>query len=158
LPIVNVSWSEAVAYAEWLSGVTGARYRLPTEAEWEYAARGGATTTYPFGDELLPTHARFSFRQTEERPLAANDRSINRNDFRLYHMLGNVREWVADAWSDHYAGAPADGRAAPGGAGERVVRGGSYADGADALRVAARVRLGAAGDRYTGFRLLRELD
>ncbi len=160
LPAVNVSWQTARDYAAWLSEVTGARYRLPSEAEWEYAARAGTTTPYPFGDELLPTHARFSFRGAEERPLAANDRTINRNDFRLYHMVGNVREWVEDTWFEDYHGAHGNGSARiVGNAGPRVVRGGSYADGADALRSAARTSLDAsASDVYTGFRVVRAIE
>jgi len=158
LPAVNLNWQDARDYAAWLSARTGQRYRLPSEAEWEYAARGGTTTTYPAGDELLPTHARFSFKQALSRPLAANDRSLNRNGFRLYHMLGNVREWVTDAWQADYRSAPTDGSAVTAGD-ARVVRGGAYADDADALRSAARLALPAATrDALTGFRVLRELD
>lgn len=157
-PAVNVPWQLARDYAEWLTGIMGATYRLPSEAEWEYAARAGTTTPYPFGEDIVPTDARYSFTTELTEPVAANDRSVNRNAFRLYHMLGNVREWVADAWHDSYEGAPA-GAAARRGEGPRVVRGGSYADGADALRVAARLPLAPdAGDRYTGFRVLREID
>lgn len=96
-PVVNVSWNDAQAYGKWLSTQTGKLYRLPTEAEWEYSARAGTTSKYPFGDELLPTHARFAYSTTPESPLPKADRSINRNKFRLYHMVGNVREWVADS-------------------------------------------------------------
>jgi formylglycine-generating enzyme required for sulfatase activity len=157
LPAVNVSWAQAQAYAKWLSGLMNAEYRLPSEAEWEYVARGGSTTEYPLGEELLPTHARYSFRRTEDQPLAANDRSLNRNGFRVYHIVGNVREWVADSWVANYAGAPSDGSARQGGS-EKVVRGGSYADGADSLRSAARLPLNGAGDAFTGFRLVRSLN
>lgn len=158
-PVVNVTWAQAEAYAAWLSGLLGATYRLPSEAEWEYAARGGSTTEYPLGDELLPTHARYSFKSTLDEPLPANDRSLNRNAFRLYHIIGNVREWVADAWAATYSDAAADGRARPGSNAARAVRGGSYADAADALRTAARRSLDAgAADVHTGFRLVRLLD
>ena len=158
LPVVNVSWAMATAYAQWLSATSGINYRLPSEAEWEYAARAGSTTAYPFGSEILPTHARYSFKTTATTPLPAADRSVNRNDFKLYHMLGNVREWVADAWQASYAGASADGRARSDGEARRVVRGGSYADHASALRSAARVPLDAAGDAYTGFRVARSVE
>ena len=158
LPVVNVSWAMATAYAQWLSVTSGINYRLPSEAEWEYAARAGSTTAYPFGSEILPTHARYSFKTTATTPLPAADRSVNRNDFKLYHMLGNVREWVADAWQASYAGASADGRARSDGEARRVVRGGSYADHASALRSAARVPLDAAGDAYTGFRVARSVE
>ncbi len=155
-PVVNVSWAQAEAYAKWLSRLLSADYRLATEAEWEYAARGGSTSEYPLGDELLPTHARYSYKNKLDEPLPANDRSLNRNEFRLYHIIGNVREWVADTWAETYAGAAADGSAHSGG-GEHVVRGGSYADAADALRSAARLPL-ATSDAQTGFRLVRQVD
>ena len=157
LPAVNVSWDLAHEYTRWLSSITRAEYRLPSEAEWEYAARGGTTTTYPFGDELLPTHAHFSFRNPHSKPLAANDRSLNRNDFRLYHIVGNVREWVLDGWTENYRNAPANGSAKAGNDHSvKVIRGGSYADGDDALRTAARTSQAAAtGDKFTGFRVVR---
>lgn len=157
-PVVNVSWAQANDYTKWLSSNSGATYRLPSEAEWEYAARGGTTSPYPFGDEVLPTHARFSFRNVQSQPLAANDKSINRNGFRLYHMIGNVREWVLDAWHDNYSGAPADGSARERAAGQGVARGGAYRDGADDIRSASRVGLPTNNtDAFTGFRVLREV-
>lgn len=158
LPVVNVSWAAAQAYVQWLSETTGADYRLPSEAQWEYAARAGSTTPYPFGNELLPTHARYSFKSNVSTPLAAGDRSVNRNDFKLYHMLGNVREWVADGWRANYANASADGSAQSGDDGRHVVRGGSYADRAAALRSAVRVPLDGKGDQYTGFRVVRMVE
>ena len=77
-PIVNVSWNDAIAYTTWLSEQTGNSYRLPNEAEWEYAARAGTTSTYPFGDEILITDAVFSDRKQLSAPLPKTDRSINR--------------------------------------------------------------------------------
>jgi formylglycine-generating enzyme required for sulfatase activity len=155
--MVNVSWEDARAYTDWLSQVTGAVYRLPSEAEWEYAARGGTTSEYTSreGDKILPTDARFD----ADSPLPVNDRSVNANGFRLRHMYGNVREWVADAWSPNYRGAAADGTPYGGGGNAaRVVRGGSYADDAYKLRSAARERLPVTSrDRKTGFRLVREV-
>ena len=158
LPAVNLSWTMAQDFTRWLSQQSGASYRLPSEAEWEYAARAGHSGRYPAGDELLPTHARFSFKGTQSAPLAANDRSLNRNDFRLYHMLGNVREWVNDVWHDSHQGAPADGSPRSGDSSARVARGGSYADHADRVHLAARLKLdAAASDAFTGFRVVREL-
>ncbi|HHJ15161.1 MAG TPA: hypothetical protein ENJ80_00520 [Gammaproteobacteria bacterium] len=156
-PMANVSWNDARAYVEWLSQVTGAVYRLPSEAEWEYAARAGTTTEYPFseGDKILPSDARFD----ADSPLAVNDRSVNANSFRLRHIMGNVREWVADVWQENYRGVPGDGsaRLQPDN-GKRVVRGGSYADTASRLRSAARSGLPAdTRDRMTGFRVVREI-
>ncbi len=158
MPVVNVSWAAATAYAQWLSTSSGASYRVPSEAEWEYAARAGTTTPYPFGQEILPTHARYSYKSTESTPLPANDRSVNRNDFKLYHMLGNVREWVADAWNATYSSASADGQTQSTGDGRHVVRGGSYADHASALRSAARMPLSTTGDQFTGFRVARAVE
>lgn len=158
-PVVNVTWSDAVAYADWLSEKTGRVYRLPSEAEWEYAARGGTTTIYPFGDEIDFSFAVFTYRSKLNSPLPKTDRSINRNSFRLYHIIGNVREWVADYWNASYAGAPADASArTDGDSSRRVIRGGSYNDPAEELRSGARVSLPAgSADRYTGFRVIQEM-
>jgi formylglycine-generating enzyme required for sulfatase activity len=159
LPMVNVSWEMASEYTEWLSNKTGAKYRLPTESEWEYAARAGTTTVYPFGDEILPTHARFSFRAIASSPLANDNRAINRNNFRLYHMVGNVQEWVEDGWENSYVNAPSDSQARRGNSHERVVRGGSYLDGPDKVRSAYRTFLAAdASNAATGFRIVREVE
>ena len=158
-PVVNVSWNDAVAYTNWLSAKTGNQYRLPSEAEWEYAARARTTTKYPFGDEILLTDAVFSSIKPLTSPLPRSDRSINRNKFRLYHMAGNVREWVLDSWSENYNNAPADGSAYTNASSDsRVVRGGSYADNDDALRSGARFKLPVNNaDEYTGFRIVQEL-
>lgn len=157
-PAVNVSWKDAQSYTHWLSSATGKTYRLPTEAEWEYAARGGTTGDYPFGDgsKVLPSDARFE----AAGPLPVNDRSVNVNGFRLRHIIGNVREWVADAWFDNYRSVPKDGRARTSSATPlRVVRGGSFADSAYRLRASAREALTAdTRDNRTGFRLVREIN
>jgi formylglycine-generating enzyme required for sulfatase activity len=156
-PVVNITQSEAISYADWLSQKTGQIYRLPSEAEWEYAARAGTKTEYPFGDEILISNAVFSDKKKLSAPLPKSDRSINRNKFRLYHMVGNVREWVADTWYADYSGAHEDDRARiDASVNEFVVRGGSYADPAAALRSGARIKLSSA-DNYTGFRVLQEL-
>lgn len=105
MPAVNVNWYLARDYAAWLSELTGAEYRLPSEAEWEFAARAGSSSRFPDGrDHLAPGDARFA--AASGRPLAANDRSLDDNAFHLYHMAGNVREWVADSWFEDYAGHP----------------------------------------------------
>jgi len=156
-PVVNITHSDATTYTEWLSEKTGQSYRLPSEAEWEYAARAGTKSEYPFGDEILITNAVFSDKKKLSAPLPKSDRTINKNKFRLYHMVGNVREWVADTWHDGYSGAPVDGSAyVDTGANQYLVRGGSYADPAEALRSGARQKLLSA-DNYTGFRVLQEL-
>jgi len=158
-PVVNVTWEMASDYARWLSSITNATYRLPSESEWEYAARGGTDTPYPFGGEILPTHTRFSFRGAQETPLASDDRSVNRNKFRLFHMVGNVQEWVQDTWNDNYAGAPMDTSARLTGGHEKVVRGGSFRDGPEKIRSASRTYLAAGNANITtGFRIVREVD
>jgi formylglycine-generating enzyme required for sulfatase activity len=158
-PAVLVSWTEATSYAQWLSMETGQRYRLPSEAEWEYAARAGSTSPYPFGDNVTPAAARSSANGAVSSPLPSSDRSVNGNTFRLWHMIGNVREWVADGWYPDYANAPANGSAHPDGAAtSRTVRGGSYSDGMLPLRSAARLGLApSTQDATTGFRVVREL-
>jgi formylglycine-generating enzyme required for sulfatase activity len=159
LPIVNVSWNDARAYTAWLTSVTGSHYRLPTEAEWEYAARAKQKGLYPQGDQLSPTDAHYT---TAARPagLAARTERFNRNGFRLYHTIGNAREWVQDRWSASHEGTPTDGSARdPGGdGGTRVVRGGAFTDTAAKLRLSTREQMDAdAHDAVTGFRVVREV-
>jgi formylglycine-generating enzyme required for sulfatase activity len=158
-PVVNITWHQAQDYTHWLTDSTGNHYRLPSEAEWEYAARAGTDTNYPSGDQLSHNDAVYSDDQRLNSPLPKTDRSIKRNPFQIYYMAGNVREWTLDYWHADYTGAPADGSAWLSDATEyRVVRGGSYADGSEALRSAARTRLPAnSADRYTGFRIVQDL-
>lgn len=149
-PIVNVSWFDAQAYVAWLSEKTGARYRLPTEMEWEYATRGGTTTRYPFGEVIGAADARYDAGIQGLTPLPVSDRTTKANGFRLMHMVGNVREWTADTWRDHYSAAEISDRA--------VVRGGSYADPPAELRSAARRGLPRNHrDDATGIRVVRDL-
>jgi formylglycine-generating enzyme required for sulfatase activity len=158
-PVVNITWHQAQDYTRWLTDSTGNHYRLPSEAEWEYAARAGTDTSYPTGDQLTHHDAVYSDNRQLNSPLPKTDRSIKRNPFQIYHMTGNVREWTLDNWHADYTGAPADGSAWLGNASVyRVVRGGSYADSSEALRSAARTRLPAdSSDRYTGFRIVQDL-
>ncbi len=157
-PVVNVSWEDARAYVEWLSRATGYQYRLPTEAQWEYAARAGQAGLVPGGDTLSPTDAHFSMRTTQTAP-APRSQKFNDNAFRLLHTLGNVREWVEDTWVENYDGAPSDGAAITTSMNnKRVARGGSFADGATKLRLSVREGLAAdTRDALTGFRVLREV-
>jgi formylglycine-generating enzyme required for sulfatase activity len=127
-PVINVSWHDAVAYAEWLSEQTGKKYRLPTEAEWEYAARGGTSTKYWWGNNIGKNRAncrgcgsRWDGKSTA--PVG----SFAPNPFGLYDTAGNVWEWCADSWHGSYKGAPTDGRVWSGGdESYRVLRGGSW--------------------------------
>jgi len=158
-PVVSVSWDDAVLYTEWLSEATGFSYRLPSEAEWEYAARAGTESPYFFGDEITPSAAHSSENGAVDSPLSRTDRTINRNAFRLYHMSGNVREWTQDAWYPNYANAPLDGSARTSETETlKVIRGGSYADPGTKLRSAARESLDHShNDVVTGFRVVREV-
>lgn len=157
-PVVNVSWQDARAYSEWLSRTTGFRYRLPSEAQWEYAARAGQSGLVPGGDKLSPTAAHYSMLTKLTAPASRNQK-FNDNAFKLLHTLGNVREWVEDGWIENFTSAPGDGAAVSSSANSlRVVRGGSYADSAAKLRLSLREGLPAdTRDALTGFRVLREV-
>jgi formylglycine-generating enzyme required for sulfatase activity len=138
-PVINVSWEDAVNYAVWLSRLTGERYRLPTEAEWEYAARANTTTAFSFGDDIgkLNEYAWYSDNSEGKTHPVGKKKP---NAWGLYDMHGNVWEWVADDWHDNYREAPHDGRAwvdDPRGA-YRVMRGGSWDYGAQGCRAAGR--------------------
>ena len=98
-PVVCVNWHDASEYAYWLSAKTGHEYRLLTDAEWEYAARAGTTTTYHFGNEISPSQAHYG-----DGTVAVG--SFPANAFGLHDMHGNVWEWVADCLRDDYTGAP----------------------------------------------------
>ena len=171
-PIINITWEEAMEYTAWLSEETGKRYRLPTEAEWEYAVRAGSTTKYHFGDDQarLCQYGNHSDTSTDHewRNTACSDGVGERtaeagqyqpNSFGLYDMQGNVYEWVQDCWNNSYEGAPADGRAwTNGDCGLRVVRGGAWSFGPTLLRSASRHGLpGWGGEPYLGFRLIQDL-
>ncbi|KAB2966659.1 SUMF1/EgtB/PvdO family nonheme iron enzyme [Zoogloea sp.] len=126
-PAVNLSWDDARSYTAWLCEQSGRPYRLLSEAEWEYAARAGSQTRYPWGEEpgagqanFLDSGSPWSGRQTS--PVG----SFAANAFGLHDMIGNIWEWVQDNWHDTYAGAPDDGSAREDGRGLRVLRGGSW--------------------------------
>jgi formylglycine-generating enzyme required for sulfatase activity len=160
-PAINVSWNDAVEYAKWLSEQTGKRYRLPTEAEWEYAARAGTETAYWWGDEMKPGMANCvgGGRWLGTSPVG----SFQLNPFGLYDTAGNVWEWVEDCWHKNYEGAPADGSAwleANGGdCGRRVMRGACWGYAPLYLRTSYRLRNKANTRTATvGFRLARDID
>lgn len=167
-PVVCISWLDAQAYAQWLSRKTGKSYRLPTESEWEYAARAGTSTPYPWpgGADRLCEQANgadeaLSRRQSQLRTHGCNDGhaftapvgSFAPNAWGLYDMHGNVMEWVQDCWSPQL-----QSQAAPLRCHSRVTRGGGWDLAARYLRSAYRgkapqVNQGSA----TGFRLVRSL-
>ena len=134
---------------------TGQQYRLPSEAEWEYAARAGTTTAYAFGAPLSASQANFSESKIEKTVAVG---SYVANDFGLSDMNGNVWEWVQDCWHDSYANAPTNGEAWETECKEarRVLRGGSWYNVPRNLRSAIRYR-NVPVDRYvgTGFRVAR---
>lgn len=158
-PVVQVSWQDANDYAKWLSQATGQRYRLPSEAEWEYMARAGSKGDFWSDAPLDASQARFTTASTAPPSAPADETmEVSANSWKVKHVAGNVREWVADAWIENYSGAPSDGsaRSAPGSL--RVVRGGSYRDTLPKLRSAARDKLDSnTKDAVTGIRLVREL-
>jgi formylglycine-generating enzyme required for sulfatase activity len=159
-PVIKVSWDDARAYVAWLAKKTGKGYRLLSEAEWEYAARAGSTTAYPWGQEPGTNRANFSGSGSQwSGEQTAPVGRFKANAFGLFDMIGNVWEWTQDCWNDSYAGAPKDGSAwLKGDCGRRVVRGGSWVYGPENARAAFRFRDGPGG-RYSflGFRLARTL-
>lgn len=154
-PVTNISWEDAQAYLDWLNTRAGGlRYRLASEAEWEYAARAGATGAYGFGPRVTATQATFRARQTT--PVGAHEA----NAFALFDMHGNVGEWVEDCYAPNYELAPIDGGAVQADeCARRVFRGGGFADPATVLRAAARqaARPEVRGTGL-GFRVARTLD
>lgn len=158
-PVINVSWDDATAYAKWLSEATDKRYRLPTEAEWEYAARSGGREEVWAGtseEKQLKDYAVYNTDHTEQvggkKP----------NGIGLYDMSGNVDEWVEDCWHENYTGAPADGspwlEAGGGDCRRRVTRGGSMLNFPVYLRVSLRDWFDPDGRvNLLGFRVVQDL-
>ena len=139
-PVIRVSWEDAVAYTRWLSGQTGERYRLPSEAEWEYAARAGTGTAYSWGNKIGRNRANCDgCRSQWDNRQTAPVGSFGPNGWGLHDMHGNVWEWVQDCWNYNYQGASADGTAwASGDCSRRVLRGGSWEYNPRILRSARR--------------------
>ncbi|MCC8981085.1 SUMF1/EgtB/PvdO family nonheme iron enzyme [Bradyrhizobium acaciae] len=140
LPVTNVSWSDAKQYVAWLAEGTKKAYRLPSEAEWEYAARGGTQSKYWWGDQVQSGHAGCKDcggDAAAEQPVKVG--SFKPNPFGLYDMGGSVDQWVEDCWHRNYQGAPADGAAWLGGdCGSHVIRSGSWKNDARYVRPANR--------------------
>ena len=111
-PVINVSWRDAQDYVKWLSDKTGKRYRLPTEAEWEYASRAGTQTRYWWGDDIGVINANgLSCGSQWDGKQTAPVGSFKPNAFGLYDTVGNVWEWTQDCWHENYNNAPKDGSA-----------------------------------------------
>ena len=179
-PVIHVSWEDAQGYVQWLSGETGERYRLLTEAEWEYVARAGTQTARYWGETEsgqcrygngadLDLESKYRERLQEgfvwvrcsdEHAETAPAGWYQPNAFGLHDVLGNVWEWTEDCWNEDYSGAPSDGGAwLSGDCSMRVLRGGSWVNQPMVLRSAYRGRY-PAGDRENnyGFRVARTMN
>ena len=154
IPVTNVSYDEAQAFVDRLSAESQQKYRIPSEAEWEYACRAGSSACYSCGDTIDQTKAAFAL---ASGPVAVG--AYPPNAFGLYDMHGNVREWTADLWHDDYNLTPQDGRPAlDGHSSMRLVRGGGWRDSAVMLRSAARMRATQAiRVDVIGFRVARSV-
>lgn len=163
-PVVHVSWDDAQAMVDWLNTHHGGGWRLPSEAEWEYAARAGTRTRFYTGNCITTEQANFDGRYPAtgcprgnyRKGLVAAD-SFAPNAFGLHGMAGNVWQWTQDCWNDSYRGAPSDGSARSSGqCDRRVLRGGSWLNSGGTLRSANRTYNSRANrDSSNGFRLSR---
>ncbi|MFP4208637.1 MAG: SUMF1/EgtB/PvdO family nonheme iron enzyme [Wenzhouxiangella sp.] len=177
LPVIHVSWRDARAYARWLAETTGMDYRLPTEAEFEYALRAGSQSRYWWGEQtpdralenltgdgdLSPNDARWSVafaRYSDGHWGPAPVGSYPANPFGLHDLGGNVMEWVEDCWHDSFVRAPSDGSAwVNPGCTQRVIRGGSWSSTPEMSRSAYRLAGNeTATDMRVGFRVARDLE
>lgn len=173
-PAACISWNDAKAYTEWLSQKTGKNYRLPSEAEWEYAARGNTTSARYWGDNpdqacgyanvmdktgrTIVPGVQWGLDCTDGFAYTAPVGGKKPNPFGLHDMLGNVWEWTADRYHDNYNGAPDDGSAWTSGGKDRVLRGGSWLNRDGHIRAAERNPDEATDhDNFTGFRVTRTL-
>jgi formylglycine-generating enzyme required for sulfatase activity len=160
-PMRDVSWDEAQLYLKWLANVSGRPYRLPTEAEWEFAARGGTTSKYWWGEQMKAGNSNCKgcgLPWMEDRPPPVG--SFAANPFGLYDMNGSVWEWVADCWHSSYKGAPTDGSAwAEPNCQSRVIRGGSWREDGTYMLSTTRFKYDASvRQSQNGFRVARSLD
>ncbi len=175
-PVVCVSWNDAQAYAAWLSGKTGKDYRLPSEAEWEYAVRAGSSTPRPWGNnpnlacefanvrdysgqKETPGLAPVPHKCSDNHPYTAPVGSFKANDFGLFDMIGNAYEWTQDCANDDYKGAPSNGSAwTQGDCKKKIHRGGSWASPMSMSRSAARrAEVPASKSSHLGFRVVSTL-
>jgi formylglycine-generating enzyme required for sulfatase activity len=159
LPVELVSWNDTQRFIAKLNQKTGQKYRLPSEAEWEYAARAGTTTEWSFGNDESKL-GNYAWYEVNSRNQTQPVGQKLPNAFGLFDMHGNLWEWVQDCWHENYVGAPTDGSAWTIGCGEnyRVRRGGSWYGNPGNLRSAFRIWYGP-NDRFyfSGFRLARDL-
>jgi len=158
-PVEQVSWDDAQEFTKKLSEVTGQQYRLPSEAEWEYAARSGTETEFSFGDSAKD-HENFSFSKQNSGGKTNQVGMKKPNLFGLHDMQGNVLEWTQECWKPSYSGAPADGSANfPNRENcRKVLRGGSWQTNPEFVRSAQRIKFPPEA-RFDdlGLRVVREL-
>jgi formylglycine-generating enzyme required for sulfatase activity len=161
-PVEQVSWNDAVKFCEKLSQKTGKNYKLPSEAEWEYACRAGTTTPFYFGESITPELVNYDGNYTNSsapkgqyRQQTTDVGSFPPNAFGLYDMHGNVWEWCQDDYINSYNNAPTDGSALTGRSSIKLVRGGSWNDHPGNCRSAFRYSLILGYDFYNiGFRVV----
>ncbi len=155
-PVINVNWNDAKAYVKWLSKQTGKDYRLPSEAQWEYACRAGSAGKYSFGDDAkqLGNYGWYSS-NSENKTHPVGEKQANK--FGLYDMHGNVWEWLEDKWHNSYTGAPSDGSAwISSDSNFHLLRGSSWYFDDSLLRCALRYKIDSTGSsHYWGFRFSR---
>ena len=159
-PVINVNWQDAKSYAAWLSNQTGENYRLPSESEWEYAARAGTITKYYWGNQIGHNRANCNGCDSRWDDRTAPVGAFAPNPFGLHDMHGNVWEWVEDCWNDSYYGAPIVSEPwTSGNCAMRIVRGGAWIFGSERLRSAYRgeVSSSSRGINVLGFRVARKL-
>jgi len=138
-PVINVSWNDAKAYVKWLSEQTGKDYRLPSEAQWEYACRAGSAGKYSFGDDMnqLGDYGWYG-KNSDSKTHPVGEKQPNK--FGLYDIHGNVWEWLEDVWHENYNGAPTDGSAwISGDSNSHLLRGGAWLNGNYGLHCAFRI-------------------
>jgi formylglycine-generating enzyme required for sulfatase activity len=142
IPVRDVSWSDAVEYVKWLGDKTGKPYRLPTEAEWEYAARGGTKTRYWWGNKFVKGKVNCKdCGGAYDHDSPDKIGSLDPNPFGLHDMTGGVWEWVQDCWHHDYKGAPRDGSAwSKDYCRVRVLRGGSWRNDSSYVHSASRFK------------------
>jgi formylglycine-generating enzyme len=156
IPMTGLAWPECADYCRALSAASGAVYRLPSEAEWEYACRGGGLDRFTCGETISSADAAFAH-SDPDGPIPPGQYAPN--GFGLHDMPGNVREWTLDRWHESYVGAPVDGSADTSGhSAMRVTRGGCWQDPPAKLRSSARGRATeSVGARQIGFRVVLDL-
>ena len=169
-PVTHVTWHEAKAYTDWLSGRTGMDYRLPSESEWEYVARANTTTLFHTGQSITSEQANYDGRYDWRRSSVLTSDiyrgrtlevgSFEANAFGLHEIHGNAGEWTLDCYNSHYNGAPEDGRAwDTGNCASRVVRGGSWQEKLPDIRSARRhANMLDKRSSRIGFRVMRTFE